>query len=210
MVKDQQLFQAIREEAETAYTTDPRTGKRILDVQKVVALPLLQSVYTEALRLHVSFNISREVVKPLEMSGYTLPVNSLLQAPSRIAHYNESVWGVDGHPASEFWAYRNIKFVEQVDVETGGMKRAMQFEVRGRPTDFFPFGMFLLVHLNRIIGYLSVCQILTRPCYDTRRRNSHLSRPKLCQAGNHVDHRDACDEIRHGVCRVGKNGWDAV
>lgn len=140
MIKDQDLLRAVREEAETAYTTDTASGKRLLDVHKVVSLPLLQSLYAESLRMHVSFNISREAARPVEMEGYTLPAKSIIQAPTGISHLSESVWGLEGHPASEFWAYRNIKYVDQVDAQTGKTKKVPEFEMRGRPADFFPYG----------------------------------------------------------------------
>ncbi|KAM7211808.1 cholesterol 7-alpha-monooxygenase 4 [Rhypophila decipiens] len=133
LIKDPYLFRVIRAEAETAYVAT-ESGERILDVQKVLTLPILQSLYTEGLRVHVSFNISREVVNQVEMEGYTLPAKSIIQAPTGISHLNEQVWGVEGHPANEFWAYRNVRYVEQGD------KKVPVFEMRGRPTDFFPYG----------------------------------------------------------------------
>ncbi|KAK1752329.1 cytochrome P450 [Echria macrotheca] len=140
LVQDQELLGAVRDEVSTAFTTDPETGKRTLDSQKVLTLPLLQAVYVEVLRMHVSMNITRAATKPLEVEGYTLPAQSILQAPTQISHYNESVWGVEGHPATEFWAYRNIKYVEEKNPETGETKQVPRFEMRGRPTDFFPYG----------------------------------------------------------------------
>ncbi|KAM7183783.1 cholesterol 7-alpha-monooxygenase [Rhypophila sp. PSN 637] len=149
LVKDPELFRVIRAEAETAYVTT-ESGERILDVQK--------SLYTEGLRVHVSFNISREVVNPVDMGGYTLPAKSIIQAPTGISHLNEQVWGVEGHPANEFWAYRNVRFVEQGD------RKVPVFEMRGRPTDFFPYGtqglFFGLVYeITNIIlgGGIAIC-----------------------------------------------------
>jgi hypothetical protein len=83
------------------------------------------------MRLHISINITREVVQPLEVEGYMLAKGTLLQSPTELAHYEEGVWGVEGHPAGEFWAERHVK------VDSDG-KRV--FEMRGRPTDWFPYG----------------------------------------------------------------------
>lgn len=136
MARDPELLRAIRTEAETAYTTDARTGQRVLDLRRVVALPVLQSFYTEILRMHVSINISRTLTQPVAVAGYTLPTGSIVQAPTWIAHYADAVWAVDGHPASEFWAWRHVTYVD--DKESG--KPIPRFEMRGCPTDFFPFG----------------------------------------------------------------------
>ena len=82
------------------------------------------------MRLRVSINVTREVVRPLEVDGYLLKPGSVLQAPTEISHYDEAIWGADGHPAAEFWAERHVKYVDGAPV----------FEMRGRPTDFFPYG----------------------------------------------------------------------
>jgi len=47
-----------------------------------------------------------------------------------VAHSNEQVWGVEGHPAEEFWAARHIKYVNGKP----------QFETAGRLADWFPYG----------------------------------------------------------------------
>jgi len=143
MAKDPTLRKHIREEVESTYVTDPASGNRLVDLQKLVALPLLQSFYTELMRRHVSINITREVVKPgLKVAGYAVPVGALVQAPSEIAHYDEDVWGTEEHPASEFWAERHLKYVDsgQVYEETGLAKREAKYEMTGRAADFFPYG----------------------------------------------------------------------
>jgi len=135
MIRDPSLLESLRSQVDSV-AIDSSTGQRTFDLQRLINLPLLQSVYTEVMRLHVSINVTREVVQPLEVEGYMLTPGSILQAPTELAHLNESVWGAEGHPAGEFWAERNIKWVEEP--ETG--KRVPVFEVRGRPTDWFPYG----------------------------------------------------------------------
>jgi hypothetical protein len=105
----------------------------------MLSLPLLQSVYAEALRLHVSINITREIMEPMTLDGYNLEKGALLQAPSELSHYAESVWGAEGHPASEFWAERHIKHVE-VTGEDGKVTVVPQFSMVGRTNDFIPYG----------------------------------------------------------------------
>jgi len=140
IVQDHALWKEVQAEADTAFRVDASTGKRVLDVQKMLGLPLLQSVYAEALRLHVSVNLTREVVEDTAtVAGYKLPNKSLIQAPTRIALYDERAWGMDGHPASKFWAHRHIKYVETQD-DTGKTARTAEFSLAAGPNDFIPYG----------------------------------------------------------------------
>ncbi|KAI1370684.1 cytochrome P450 [Hypoxylon crocopeplum] len=94
IIKDSSLLQAVREEVATAMITDPETGKRTIDSQKLVAQPLLQSIFTETLRLRINFNITRDVKQPITLGGHTIAQGSLLQAPMMVAHYDEAVWSI--------------------------------------------------------------------------------------------------------------------
>lgn len=131
MIADPQLCQAVQEEAMAASTANPSTGQRTFNPQKLLSMPLLQSVYTETLRLHVSINVTREVTQPVTLDGYRLATGSLIQAPSQIGQYNEAIWGSDGHPASQFWAGRHLKHDEN----------GAELTMAGRTSSFFPFGM---------------------------------------------------------------------
>lgn len=143
LAKDPSLLKAVQEEVSTTVITDPETGKRTLDIQKLSTLPLLQSVFTETLRLRMNFNIIRQVKEPFAVDGYTLKKGAMLQAPMMVAHYDEAVWGAAGHPASEFWSERHIKYVEVTDnSENVNVKRT--FAIAGRPSSYFPFGTLLL------------------------------------------------------------------
>lgn len=119
---------------------DATTGRRYADKRALFSLPLLQSVYTEVLRLHVSINVTREVVGPLTMEGLSLERGTLVQAPSEIAHREESIWSAPGHPASEFWAERHVKHVD-VATDAGEGGPVSQFSLAGRSNDFFPYGV---------------------------------------------------------------------
>src|SRR5690242_14388209 len=125
IIRDPLLFAAVREEVLQAFSSSPKSSGEggdaqpeppMLDVKKLVSLPLLQSIYAEVLRLHVSINLTREVTgDAVTLGAFQVKRGSLLQAPTRVAHLDEPSWGVDGHPASEFWAERHIKYVERVD-----------------------------------------------------------------------------------------------
>ncbi|KAI1270024.1 putative cytochrome P450 [Xylariaceae sp. FL1019] len=109
IIRDPSLHREVRDEIAAISTTDPVTGNAVLDSQKIASLPLLQSIWTEVLRLHISFNITRDVKEPLSIGGHTIAKGSMIQAPMMVAHYDET-WGTNGHPASEFWAERHIKY----------------------------------------------------------------------------------------------------
>lgn len=131
IIKDPVLLKAVCDEVATVVTTDPETGKPTIDSQKVVALPLLNSIFTETLRLRINFNIIRDVKQPVMVDGYKIPRGSLLQAPMQVAHYSEAIWASDGHSAAEFWAERHIK--------TGDGERRV-YSMAGSPASYFPFG----------------------------------------------------------------------
>lgn len=113
-----------------------------LDPQRVVNLPLLQSLYTETMRLHVSFSVTREVrCGPVEIGpGCWAETGALVQTNSTTAHLDEQVWGVEGHPAEEFWAWRHVRTEDVRDEHTGQTETRRHFAMRGRPTSFFPYG----------------------------------------------------------------------
>lgn len=146
LISDPSLYQAVREECLRASTTDPVTGKQLIDPQKLLAMPLLQSIYTETLRLHISINVTREVTQPVTLDGFILAPGSLIQAPAQIGHYNEAVWSSDKHPASKFWAARHIKYVDG----------NAEFTMAGRASSFFPFGMLRLFYIFRILSNTEV------------------------------------------------------
>ncbi|KAI0468869.1 cytochrome P450 [Xylaria cf. heliscus] len=137
LVQDQKLAQLIRKEVSVAFTVDPNTGKHEIDIHKLLSLPRLLSVYTEVLRLHISFNATREVRQDISINNFSIAKGSLVQAPSQIVHYDEYVWGIDDHPASEFWAERHLEYVD----ETGDAILEPHFLINARPTSFFPFGL---------------------------------------------------------------------
>ncbi|KAM7203381.1 putative cytochrome P450 E-class, group IV [Naviculisporaceae sp. PSN 640] len=141
-IRDPVLFASIREEVESVLIIDPSSGNKTLDLQKMLALPLLQSVYIECLRMHMSINVTREVVEPTMFEGYLIEKGAIIQGPAEIIHYEEENWGKEGHPASEFWAERHVKYVDsdEADATTGEKKKVRQFAMSGRAAEFIPYG----------------------------------------------------------------------
>lgn len=141
LLKDPSLFDAVRAEASEALLIDPGTGKRGFDSQKLVSSPFLQSIYVECMRLHVSIGITREITEDTILDGYRLKKGSLIQAPTNLGHQDDDVWARNGHPASEFWAERHVRYVPKVDETMGKVMAEKIFVMAGKPSDLFPFGM---------------------------------------------------------------------
>ncbi|KAM7185505.1 Cytochrome P450 [Naviculisporaceae sp. PSN 640] len=139
LVQDPSLFKAVQEEAMEALITDGATGTRSINRAKLVTLPLLQSVYIEVLRLHVSFSIMREVNNSIDMNGHRIPKGSFLQGMTDLGHFEDEVWSTEGHPASEFWASRHLVYKE-ITTETGERKRVAEVSMEGKNGSFFPYG----------------------------------------------------------------------
>ncbi|KAH8894603.1 cytochrome P450 [Thozetella sp. PMI_491] len=166
IIRDPSLYRAVRAEAQSAMHIDPETGKKAFQLEKLMAMPLLQSIYTEALRLNVCVNVTREVVEPTELNGYKLRKGALLQAPTVLPHFDDQIWGKEGHKASEFWAERHVKEVNKVDEATGKTTTVKEFALAARPSEFFPYGGGLSICAGRFFAkreiLLTIAMLVTR------------------------------------------------
>jgi cytochrome P450 len=145
IVKDPSLLQAVREDLNTLCTTDPVTRTESINIRKIPSLPLLQSIFVEVLRMRTNFNLMRQVNETIIIDGITLRPGSMLQAPMRVAHYEEAIWGREGHSADDFWAERHITYQPIEGPLTGEINQRRSFAMAGRPTSFFPFGIFFVL-----------------------------------------------------------------
>ena len=66
-----------------------------------------------------------------------LEKGAVLQAATEIVHYDEGIWGTQGHAAKEFRPERHVQYVEEVGAD-GVRKKVRKFVMPGGPTDFFP------------------------------------------------------------------------
>ncbi len=190
LISDPVLFKAVRDEVVTTFVTAPATGKRLIDAQKMLALPLLQSIYTEGIRMHVSMNVTRGVLEDMTLGDYVLEKGSLLQASTEITQLDEEIWGVDGHPASEFWAERHIKYGDGPVGKDGKPKKVATFSTAGRTNDIFVYGNAPLSSFLLTTQPICLC-LLTghrRWCHD-------LSRQTLCETGDDADRGYDCGQL---------------
>lgn len=93
LVKDPALWQAVKEEVLRAEATTDQDGhlEAGFDHKRLTSLPLLTSIYTEVLRLHVGVLITRTAHEPVIVGGYAFPKGSIFQAPTELAHLDEEV-----------------------------------------------------------------------------------------------------------------------
>ena len=91
-----------------ASVPNPSPNTTILDITALKALPVLNAVYQECLRLRTSVFVVRKLRAPIhDVDGYTLKKDNLVIAASYLAHRDPAFWGiVPKYPAHEFWAER--------------------------------------------------------------------------------------------------------
>lgn len=82
-----------------------------IDVQGLDKQHLLQSVFSETLRLRLSIMVSRVVEwAPFKFAGYTIPPGDFVLIPTDAVHYNEEAWARIGRrsevPLNQFDAER--------------------------------------------------------------------------------------------------------
>ncbi|KAH0548593.1 hypothetical protein GP486_007863 [Trichoglossum hirsutum] len=139
ILSDPDLYHRVREEITTAEVIAEMDGKTHIDVDKLVSLPLLRSVYLECLRLYMSVPIPRCLRNSVEVDGYKLSAGNYVLLPSYLAHTNEQVWSAQGHSAKSFWAERFLQ-------------RSMDETSRHSPGDYFPYGGGLNLCPGRLVG----------------------------------------------------------
>lgn len=105
------VLTAIKAEIEQSKLDDGQ-----LDIPKLLAQPLLQSIYSEELRLRASVAVQRvPIVDDFKIGPWKFPKDQIILASAWHEHRDTSVWNegpVNGalHPVDEFWAERFLVF----------------------------------------------------------------------------------------------------
>ena len=119
--------------------TELKTTERIdgsVDVEVLIALPLLQSLFYEVLRLYVDVLVSRDLEEdltlPLDDTGRQvfLGKSTTVMTPTWLSHRNDALWR--DPPCNQFYAERFLV----ADPVTGKPK----FSTTGTAGKLFPFG----------------------------------------------------------------------
>lgn len=109
-----------------------------LDIPTLVSQPLLQSIWTETLRLYtdvlVTRNLSENLILPLDEDGkrqVRFRKGDNVFAPSWLGHHDSATWS-DRAPYDQFYAGRFVSKDPETDKEV--------FSMSGTAGKFFPFG----------------------------------------------------------------------
>lgn len=95
---------------------DSSFGKSALSMSKLCASPLLQSIYSEELRVRTGLFIQRvPIVSNFKIGSWLFPKGEMIVASSWHEHRNTNVWNegpVKGefHSVEDFWAERFLVF----------------------------------------------------------------------------------------------------
>lgn len=113
-----------RVQAEIKSCSDPmKRGIAALDIPKLLANPLLQSIYSEELRLRNGIIIQRvPIIDNFKIGPWKLPKGQMITASTWHEHRDRKVWNegpVKGeiHSVEDFWADRFL--IDPKDLSTG-------------------------------------------------------------------------------------------
>ena len=104
-----------------------------LDISKLIALPLTQSIFSEMLRMYTAVNVTREVMSDLVIDRYQLKKGNVVMAPSWLSHHDPEVWKnfhSDHPPPNVFHAERFLR-------ESGDK---IIYSTAGLTGKYFPWG----------------------------------------------------------------------
>lgn len=132
------------------------------DIDKILSLPLLQSIYAEMLRLRVEVQtIFTSDQEDIRINEWRFPKKSLVVVPAGAAHRDPNFWNTKNgkHPLSEFWADRFLAYPNDPHsgprkisiVDGSGMSEQLPHDVteRGNPkfvssglaNSYMPYGV---------------------------------------------------------------------
>lgn len=108
--RDKNLLSRVRAELKKA---DLENIDLVSDIDKLLSLPLLQSIHAEILRLRTQvqavFDSEREDIR---INEWVFPKGSTLLVTTEVAHQDENFWNTkDGeYPLSRFWSDRFLRY----------------------------------------------------------------------------------------------------
>lgn len=108
--KDERLLSRLRAELTAADFRGITTNE---DIEKLTAIPLLQSIYSELLRLRVEVQtIFSSDTEDIRINKWRVPKNSLVVVPAGAAHRDPTFWNARNgeYPLDRFWADRFLAY----------------------------------------------------------------------------------------------------
>ncbi|MCJ1383803.1 hypothetical protein MMC17_006917 [Xylographa soralifera] len=86
------LLAKVRQEVERCLVTSQSVYPSF-DLPRLCSRPLLQSIYTETLRLYVSTSIIRSPENAdIKLGAWIIPKGTLIMIPSFVVHHNQALW----------------------------------------------------------------------------------------------------------------------
>ncbi|KAJ3577850.1 hypothetical protein NPX13_g2717 [Xylaria arbuscula] len=121
-LRDSELARRLMAELTPCFSQKAGGEKDDLDISRLVAQPLLQSVYAEVLRLRVSILVSRIVEhKDITIHGHGVQRGEYIVMPTDAVHFNEEAWVRAGRsskiPLSQFDAARFLVASDNGELE---------------------------------------------------------------------------------------------
>jgi cytochrome P450 len=147
-------------EISTAVTT-PETHKSTqiapprFDIKSLVRLPLLQSLFSETLRMYVSVMIVRTIRQGCKLGDWAAQKDQKVMMCNYAQHMDENLWNPDGsspHTLDKFWGKRFLSAPETEKPDPNSAAQTnlpttqttlnvLRFAGEGLGAKFFPFGM---------------------------------------------------------------------
>ena len=111
--RDPSLLAKVRKEAEGCLVASQSVYPSF-DLPSLCSRPLLQSIYTETLRLYVSTSMIRSPENAdIKLGTWIIPKGALIMIPSFFVHHNQALWsaGSDASRSVEkFWPERFLRY----------------------------------------------------------------------------------------------------
>ena len=145
----------VRQELEKAKFQGSTSCK---DMEILDSLPLLQSIYSEVLRLRVEGQHVLYSNKDFRLQDWIFPKHRLVLVPTSAAHLDKEFWNTknDAHPLDTFWSdrflvyggdttsgpRRNCSAGEYADINASSkIKDTIRFKNNGLADGFIPYGI---------------------------------------------------------------------
>ncbi|KAF2653089.1 Pfs, NACHT and ankyrin domain protein, partial [Lophiostoma macrostomum CBS 122681] len=135
LFRDPELLRKIREETDSCVVTQS-SGRIQFDIDRLLRLPLLQSVYAETLRLRMHFYLIRMPDKvDMAVKDWMIPRQKVIVTSTTAAHMDRKAWNTgfnNEHPVTKFWSERFLTSAAETGKSTFSVK-----EVEG---SWIPYG----------------------------------------------------------------------
>ena len=104
-----------------------------IDINTLVGLPFLNSVFHETLRMYVDTLVTRTLTADLTLNQYHMSKGDIIIAPSWLGHHHKEAWTDENMPPESVWYGERF-------LRSGEKTGERVFTTAGLTGRFFPFG----------------------------------------------------------------------